>query len=621
MLQRPRDLITAHDPDFTSSTFLHYHYRHPYHYQQHQRKSHHHSTVVRPKLVRNCHINSFNSIDSTWNATKAELVTKWKKTVNSRQLHHLKRSVAKKLTPFRTSITKPQLFASESTGDTQSGTAREVVPSGHEEPKELLVAEDIESLSQGTERCLIEVSVCKEELITQKDGSNSGEISKKQTGTAADPMESNRKAGAARQPSHCQLDHNSERTLTPDQYVAIKKQEAVALVMARFNRWFDKRLAVISWLYVTMSYAYEAAEASGNSGSSSGGAGSTNGNSRRDQPSRSTGTKRRLGGDDQDNSSAGGDEDDQNRGNSKRAKKDIELEQKFACPFYKHDPKAHRKHRSCAGPGWPSLHRLKCNETFEDAKDLTEHLRADVLCEKLEKVPVLQGIDEATEAKLKVRKKSCPGMTDEQRWKDIYVILFPNANPKAIPSPCKLIHKIHIIKMCLAADHLKDYDGSDSLSFSELDEWRKVERRIRKELPKVVQKKVERSFEKVGDDVLAGLADIVRDGLFEIMKGSSHDDRSPSTTPAATPRAPSPGFPTFGEHLDAVADEVKDTSLDLSYYFEADFPLAFGGLDDLEFSGQFDFGNSAECRAHDNVSDSGYASTCTGMGGHVEAEA
>ena len=61
-------------------------------------------------------------------------------------------------------------------------------------------------------------------------------------------MESDRKAGAARTSSHCQLDNNEgKRALTPDQLVAIKKQEAIALVMAKFNQWFNKRLEIISW--------------------------------------------------------------------------------------------------------------------------------------------------------------------------------------------------------------------------------------------------------------------------------------------------------------------------------------------------------------------------------------
>jgi hypothetical protein len=31
---------------------------------------------------------------------------------------------------------------------------------------------------------------------------------------------------------------------------------------------------------------------------------------------------------------------------------------RFACPYYKHDPDANL-HRSCRGPGWPTVHRVK----------------------------------------------------------------------------------------------------------------------------------------------------------------------------------------------------------------------------------------------------------------------
>ena len=48
----------------------------------------------------------------------------------------------------------------------------------------------------------------------------------------------------------------------------------------------------------------------------------------------------------------------------------------FACPFYKHDPAFYnpqnadaeiaRRYRSCAGPGWKSIRRLRCVEAFYD---------------------------------------------------------------------------------------------------------------------------------------------------------------------------------------------------------------------------------------------------------------
>lgn len=32
---------------------------------------------------------------------------------------------------------------------------------------------------------------------------------------------------------------------------------------------------------------------------------------------------------------------------------------RLSCPFFKRDPRKHTKHRSCAGPGWPTVHRIK----------------------------------------------------------------------------------------------------------------------------------------------------------------------------------------------------------------------------------------------------------------------
>ncbi|KAI0827245.1 hypothetical protein F5Y06DRAFT_308654 [Hypoxylon sp. FL0890] len=614
MLQRPRDTPNPHN--LCTARSISHRYR-PHFHQEYD--PYQDPVVARLQPVRHCTINSFTSFESTWNTTKAKLVTQWGKITKIRHQHRLKRSmVVKKLTPLRNNLTESQLPGPASAGNPPSGLARLVASSSRAQSDESLAGET-KSINTGSEQCLSGFSVCTEELNTRNDGFKSGDLSQKQPRSAGS-MESERKAGAARRLSHCQPDHEGERGLTPDQYVAIKKQAAVALVMARFNQWFDKRLAIISCmsLYLMSLHAYEASEASGNSTGSSGGAKSGNSDSGHSQSGRSTRSKRRLGGDDQDNSSAGGDEGDPERGSSKRAKKELESERKFACPFYKHDPKAHNKHRSCAGPGWASLHRLKehlyrahrlpkhtcprCNEPFDDAKDLGEHLRAEVLCEKLDVVPVLQGIDEVTETKLKVRKKNCPGMTDEQRWRDIYMILFPKANPNAMPTPY--------------------YDSNDSLKFSKsVEEWRKAKKRIQKELPKFVQKKVEKSFEKVELDVLRRLPDIIRDGLFEFFKDLPHEDRSPSTTPAATPRARTPSFPAAWEQPAATTttDGFEDTTLDLSYFLEPNMSLPFGGLDDFDFT-QFELGNSDDCRFVEKESDSGYASTSTGRDGTVETE-
>lgn len=162
-------------------------------------------------------------------------------------------------------------------------------------------------------------------------------------------MEKNKSARAAQRSSNCQSKQNGHRGQSPEQYLAAKKKEAVEKVMAAFNEWLDKGLAIIS-------HAYESSGDSGDAfrGGPDQGAGDS-------KPGRSSGrAKRQFDGDDRDNSSSGGgDENGQDRGGNKRAKKDDLAERMFACPFFQHDPGSHNSHRSCTGPGWLSIHRLK----------------------------------------------------------------------------------------------------------------------------------------------------------------------------------------------------------------------------------------------------------------------
>jgi hypothetical protein len=47
-----------------------------------------------------------------------------------------------------------------------------------------------------------------------------------------------------------------------------------------------------------------------------------------------------------------------------------------------------------------------------------------------------EGITPEIEKRLRCRKKAHPDQTEEDRWKDIYRILFPDT---VVPSPCKSI--------------------------------------------------------------------------------------------------------------------------------------------------------------------------------------
>jgi hypothetical protein len=57
-------------------------------------------------------------------------------------------------------------------------------------------------------------------------------------------------------------------------------------------------------------------------------------------------------------------EDDESDGNDrgrivKKTRADQQPAQRFACPFYKHNPVKFRSNRTCRGPGWWDVHRVK----------------------------------------------------------------------------------------------------------------------------------------------------------------------------------------------------------------------------------------------------------------------
>ncbi|KAG9194981.1 hypothetical protein G6011_00101 [Alternaria panax] len=146
-------------------------------------------------------------------------------------------------------------------------------------------------------------------------------------------------------------------------------------------------------------------------------------------------------------------EDDDEDGPSKRRRgstatttDDSEFGAKFACPFYKHEPDRYRNRRTCPGPGWPSVHRMKehlyrshsqpifcpiCYETFTSDKAQSNHVRL----RQCESSPPreIEGIDRET---IRTLKKRTPAyMLEEDKWRDVYQVLFPGVADAEIPSP------------------------------------------------------------------------------------------------------------------------------------------------------------------------------------------
>ncbi|KAK3392575.1 hypothetical protein B0T20DRAFT_59705 [Sordaria brevicollis] len=120
---------------------------------------------------------------------------------------------------------------------------------------------------------------------------------------------------------------------------------------------------------------------------------------------------------------------------------------KFACPFCQHNPAKYRTVKTCCGPGWDSVHRVKehiyrrhslkntcprCYEQFKTDEDLKSHQRAETPC-RLRKDNVPEVITDEQDKKLHARAKA--GLSEEDKWNDMYRIIFPGPAGSKIPSP------------------------------------------------------------------------------------------------------------------------------------------------------------------------------------------
>lgn len=132
---------------------------------------------------------------------------------------------------------------------------------------------------------------------------------------------------------------------------------------------------------------------------------------------------------------------------------------------------------------------------MEDQTKLNDHLRSDTPCVKRD-VPRSRGINDAQEKKLRERRKTTGTLTDEQKWLDIYMILFPEANQKTLPSPCKpfspsLVTYRAVVKLTWR----QDYTSGDAMtSTKSAAQWKKMRKHIEEELPSAVRKRVEQRF-------------------------------------------------------------------------------------------------------------------------------
>ncbi|KAF5981725.1 hypothetical protein FBULB1_4614 [Fusarium bulbicola] len=80
-------------------------------------------------------------------------------------------------------------------------------------------------------------------------------------------------------------------------------------------------------------------------------------------------------------------------------------------------------------------------------KDLDAHLRQDPACEVVSPSREMPGIDNETKERLKSRR-GIQNFSEEEKWKHMYKVLFPNAED--IPSPYR---DLQILEAPMTAEH------------------------------------------------------------------------------------------------------------------------------------------------------------------------
>ncbi|KAK0740099.1 hypothetical protein B0T18DRAFT_202369 [Schizothecium vesticola] len=163
--------------------------------------------------------------------------------------------------------------------------------------------------------------------------------------------------------------------------------------------------------------------------------------------------RKRPSDEDDDGTSGGGNGDDKDRRKRQyiSARADLVARlRKFSCPFHKMYPGSGKLYKSCKVPGWSSVHRVKehiyrrhrrpafrcprCLETFEtddnstNTQDLTQYVTRKM--HLLRKRPFTSASPRNQCSERKKRERS-----EEERWFNIFNILFPEVPVDQRPSP------------------------------------------------------------------------------------------------------------------------------------------------------------------------------------------
>ncbi|KAL2140828.1 hypothetical protein VTI28DRAFT_3192 [Corynascus sepedonium] len=208
---------------------------------------------------------------------------------------------------------------------------------------------------------------------------------------------------------------------------------------------------------------------------------------------------------------------------------------KFACPFCKNNPAKYRTTKTCCGPGWDDVHRVKehvyrrhssknfcprCLDHFDKPELLRKHQRADVPCQ-LQQKESIHSITEEQEKQLRARAK--PNSSEEDKWREMYRTIFPNE--KQIPSPY----------------YDSDANSSTQSTGSQFQSLEEAHEFLRAKIPTLMRPMIEKYastlLEEVQDKVNNKMVEIIRNVETKILRTFHFQEEQASALPPVTANA------------------------------------------------------------------------------------
>ncbi|KAI0413265.1 hypothetical protein F5X98DRAFT_390999 [Xylaria grammica] len=191
---------------------------------------------------------------------------------------------------------------------------------------------------------------------------------------------------------------------------------------------------------------------------------------------------------------------------------------RLACPYFKKDPFRFQTKQSCCGPGWETVHRLKehldrnhclpisclrCYAPFDTEAERDFHMRSAEQCEVRDPPAPIEGFNASQRVELKSRPRGLKSMSEPQKWRRVYLILFPGTPEIDIPSP--------YYEFQTPRDHGHPVD-----LMTEYEEYlqRELPLRVRQQL----EVRVERALDPVEEALRGQLVEIVRDVQLELFQ-------------------------------------------------------------------------------------------------------